>query len=150
MADMTVQELSDILKSYGIPERIKLGGHIFRVGTLHPFVSNGNGGESCILGICDVIHNEIGIVDDIDAARAWSTLQHEVIEALCDMYQLNIKHQSIQTLETGLFDFMISNPRMLQNILSFALSSQNDMTASLEKGVVQKKKKSKTDAEAIT
>jgi hypothetical protein len=60
-------------------------------------------------GSTDFATNRILIRDELTADNKQSTVLHEIIEALNGIYDLNLPHQTIQTLEAGIFQIYKDN-----------------------------------------
>lgn len=64
---------------------------------------NGNAGE------CDLSNQTLRLATDIKMDAISSTLIHEILEALNYHLELDLKHNQISSLETGLFQVLSSN-----------------------------------------
>lgn len=60
-------------------------------------------------GSTDFLNNKILIKDGINEDNIESTLVHECLEALNEIYDLNLSHQTLQTLEAGIFQIIKDN-----------------------------------------
>ena len=66
-------------------------------------------------GVFDPQNNKIQIADEdsITEDAKLSTILHEVIEALNCKLELNLEHNQISSLESGLFQVLMDNPDFL-------------------------------------
>ena len=60
-------------------------------------------------GSTDFVTNKILIRDELSDDNKLSTLIHEGLECLNNIYDLNLPHQTIQTLEAGIFQIIKDN-----------------------------------------
>ena len=88
-----------------LPEFLKIGVHMWRVGLLHPAVKRLQQHD----GLCDPECQEIGILGGIPATRTGEVFLHEIIEALDSIYALDMPHNTIQVLAVGLFQVLMDN-----------------------------------------
>ena len=56
---------------------------------------------------------KIEISDQLSGSLLSSTLLHEILEMISEMYHLKLSESSIRTLETALCQIMVSNPEVL-------------------------------------
>lgn len=59
---------------------------------------------------------KIEISDQLSGSLLSSTLLHEILEMISEMYHLKLSESSIRTLETALCQIMVSNPEVLDRI----------------------------------
>ena len=83
---------------------IKIGGHDVAVKL---WSSNGLVGAPC--GQFDSRNNEIIINTYYDIQNQETTLIHEIIEAINYLFELNLEHNKIQTLEAALYQILKDN-----------------------------------------
>lgn len=79
---------------------IKIGGFKFEVKQISGLADSGS---------TDLDNSIILIKKEQSDDRKKSALIHEVIEIFNELYDLNLNHQSIQTLEAGVFSFYKDN-----------------------------------------
>ncbi len=88
-----------------LPVELKIAGHIWQVGLLHPSIKKMQQAD----GLCDPENHEIAVVDGMPASRTVEVLIHEIIEALDATYALEMPHPTIQTLGVGIFQVFADN-----------------------------------------
>lgn len=82
-----------------IPE-LKIGGRKFSIEYIKGLADNGS---------TDFDNNIILIKDNMSVDNKLSTVLHELLEVINETYDLNLSHQTIQTLEAGLFQVIKDN-----------------------------------------
>jgi len=60
-------------------------------------------------GYCNTTGNKITINNTLPISQQESTIVHEIIEAINFLYQLELKHNKIMTLETALYQILKDN-----------------------------------------
>ena len=60
-------------------------------------------------GSTDTVLQKVLIKDELSNDNKFSTTIHEVLEIINDQYDLQLSHQTIQTLEVALFGFLKDN-----------------------------------------
>ena len=60
-------------------------------------------------GYCVVSGNKIVINKELPLSQQESTIIHETIEAINFLFELNLEHNKIMTLETALYQFLKDN-----------------------------------------
>jgi hypothetical protein len=88
-----------------LPETVKICGHIWKVGLLHPSVKRLQQHD----GLCDPESHEIGILGGMPDTRTGEVFLHEIIEALDSLFALDMPHNTVQVLAVGLFQVLIDN-----------------------------------------
>lgn len=73
---------------------IKIAGHHFTVDYVDGLADSGS---------TDTALNKILINKNLSKSNQESTVIHEIIEAINSIYDLNLPHQTIQTLEAALY-----------------------------------------------
>lgn len=86
-----------------IPATVKIGGHVFRIESTEDSPLDGS------YGATRVSQDQIWISPRVCVSQRDSTLLHEVIEAIDEMYELKLEHNQISTLETALHAFLVEN-----------------------------------------
>lgn len=79
---------------------IKIAGHIFPVEEVDGLADSGS---------TDTQLNKILINKNLCQSNKESTILHEVLEAINALYDLNLPHQTIQTLEQALYQIYKDN-----------------------------------------
>ena len=85
------------------PKHIKLGGHTIKVVRAPGLVEN----ESAF-GMWDDGKLSISVDAGLSNSLAWSTLLHEVLEAINSLAELGLEHNKIQCLELLLYQALCS------------------------------------------
>ena len=88
-----------------IPNKVKIGGHIYDVVSMHDHLRVGDG----CFGLCDHNNHRILIDRKLPESRQQCTLLHEIIEAINEQYELGLIHPTICTLEQSLYQIFIDN-----------------------------------------
>lgn len=83
-----------------IKDQIKIAGHTFDVEQINNLADSGS---------TDTSFNKILIKADLCKEQQESTLIHECIEAVNSIYDLNLNHQTIQTLEAAFYQIIKDN-----------------------------------------
>lgn len=73
---------------------IKIGGHQFTVDLIDGLADSGS---------TDTALNKILLNKNLSKSNQQSTVIHEILEAINSIYDLNLPHQTIQTLEAALY-----------------------------------------------
>lgn len=60
-------------------------------------------------GYCVVSGNKIVVNKNLPISQQESTIVHEALEAINFLFELNLEHNKIMTLETALYQFMKDN-----------------------------------------
>jgi hypothetical protein len=79
-------------------------------------------GSSEVIGECDFFNAEIKLSKNLNPLRKFNILLHEIIEAIVDMYELDVNHLTIQTMATALSQVFIDN-----NIYGFIQGIDKDL-----------------------
>jgi len=79
---------------------IKIGGHHFTVDYVDGLADSGS---------TDTALNKILINKNLVQSNQESTILHEILEAINSIYDLNLPHQTIQTLEAALYQIYKDN-----------------------------------------
>lgn len=87
-----------------IPEKVKIGGHIYAVDLVSPNEVEGNNGVTWLK------LQKILIDKDVPKDRQDSVLIHEIIEVINNDYELELPHRTIQCLEEVLHQVIKDNP----------------------------------------
>jgi len=88
-----------------IPPTLTIDGKTFRVE-----LRDDRDGETTSYGTCRVGTQHIWVSSNICPEQQAATLLHEVIEAINTEHELNLDHSAICTLETALYQVLVSNP----------------------------------------
>lgn len=88
-----------------LPKSIKVGGKQYRI-IIEDLLKER--GQTCF-GYCTPSELEIHISKDIRVEQQKDTLLHEVIEIINSENDLNLIHQTIQTLSTQLYQVLMDN-----------------------------------------
>lgn len=83
-----------------IKPKIRIAGRDFEVKYIEGLADDGS---------TDFTNNIILIRDELSEENKQTTLLHEIIECINSIYDLNLNHQTIQTLEAGLFQIYKDN-----------------------------------------
>lgn len=83
-----------------IPNQIKIGGQLYKVKETEGMIDSGN---------TDTKMNIILIKKEMIDIQKQSTLLHEILEAINENNDLQLPHQSIQTLENCLYEVLTDN-----------------------------------------
>lgn len=81
-----------------LPQSLAIGSHRIKV-RLAPAPEMEDDGS---YGHFSLLRMEIAIREDLAPSLQWSTLIHEVIEAICELYQLELAEFQINVLAEGL------------------------------------------------
>lgn len=89
------------------PRKLKIGGHIFTIKYVDKF-------EASLeedLGSCDRDSSTLVINTNsrISESQRESTLIHEILEAINDIYDVGLEHRQIQLLESTLYQIFVDN-----------------------------------------
>lgn len=110
-SDSALVPLTDLDMDYYIPAEIKIGGHYFVVGYSHSMI-NRITGDMMIDGMCDLKNHEIVLRPGMNVNQTYSTIIHEVIEAINGLYELELEHRDITTLSETLYQVLTDNDLM--------------------------------------
>ena len=88
-----------------LPMQLKIIGHIWNVGLLHPSLKKLQQHD----GLCDPESHEIAIQDGLPPSRTIAVFIHEILEALDATFALETPHNTIQVLAEGLFQVFMDN-----------------------------------------
>jgi hypothetical protein len=87
-----------------IPEKVKIGGHIYTINNVKGFELDGCGAD------INVATQIIRICQDSPQDRRESSFLHEIIEAIDSNFELKLEHPIIQCLEETLYQVIVDNP----------------------------------------
>jgi hypothetical protein len=82
-----------------IPKSIRVAGYDYSIGFLDEVTSDD--GECC--GTCDFNKYEIKISKRLTKQQQLSTFIHEYFEAVNHVYGINLKHNQIEAIESGVY-----------------------------------------------
>ena len=88
-----------------MPKKLKIGGYIFTI-KYQDYKSTGNDTST---GGCRGTTQQIWIDNKLSPQMQFSTLLHEIIEAISWCHQLELRHSTIATLETSLYQILYDN-----------------------------------------
>jgi hypothetical protein len=95
--------------------KIKIGGTNFLVGVKNRVMERFK-----VAGQTDFFNSTILLEANLTEGNTLITLLHEMIECLSRIYHLDLPHELIEQLETLLFEALVTNPRVLQELLIYA------------------------------
>lgn len=79
---------------------IKIGGHLFTLDFIDGLADSGS---------TDFNNNKILINKNLSESNKHSTIIHEIIESINSVYDLNLPHTTIQTLEAAIYQVIKDN-----------------------------------------
>lgn len=88
-----------------IPSKIKIGGYNYSVIKSDRQRSNGSEAPASVF----TRHQKIFLDIDQHPEQQFSSLLHEIIEAIDYHYELKLEHKTIMTLETALYQVLKEN-----------------------------------------
>lgn len=83
-----------------LPEKIKIGGQEYKIELVDSLADSGS---------TTFTTQKILINSNQNSDRQKTALVHECVETLNELYDLNLSHQTIQTLEAGIFAILKDN-----------------------------------------
>lgn len=91
-----------------IPDSMYVCGYKYKIEHIGNLEDKDDDGEDrCLFGDCDSNTRIIRINSDHDEVAQFSALIHEYIEAVNNHFDLDMSHQTISTLESGMYQFML-------------------------------------------
>jgi hypothetical protein len=101
--------------------KIRIGGTNFAVGIKSRVLERFK-----VAGQTDFFNDTILLEANLTEANTLVTVLHEIIECISRKYYLDLPHELINGLETYLFDALVNNPNILQELLIYAKKLNND------------------------
>lgn len=103
--------------------KIKVGGTNFVVGVKNRVLERFK-----VAGQTDFFNDTILLEANLTESNTLITLMHEIIECISRKYYLDLPHELINGLETYLFEALVNNPHVLQELLIYAKKLDHDKT----------------------
>ncbi len=109
--------------------KLKIGGKAYTIGIKNRIVERFK-----ISGQTDFFNDTILMEANLTEGNTLITVLHEMLECISRQYYLDIPHELISELEAHLFDSLVDNPALLQELLIYS-KKLHDQTAKNSKKI---------------
>ncbi len=104
--------------------KIKIGGTNYTIGIKNRVLERFK-----VAGQTDFFNSTILLEANLTEGNTLLTVLHEIIECISRQYYMDIPHELINELEAHLFDVLVDNPKLLQELLIYAKRLDYDKSA---------------------